>query len=102
MLPLSPTAGRLITMEVEFAMKVEVKEEGLELSGQGSMKMTGTYSLSGSSYTLTPIEAEGTGTWSRKGNSLTLTSNDGTTIVFKKKLSLISSLSRRSMNCTTA
>ena len=29
-----------------------------------------------------PIE---TGTWSRKGNSLTLISDDGTTIVFKKK-----------------
>ncbi len=88
------------TMEVEFAMKVEVKEEGLELSGQGSMKMTGTYSLSGSSYTLTPMEAEGTGifkedpfgptdeetgTWSRKGNTLTLISDAGHVIVFKKK-----------------
>ena len=43
-----------------------------------------------------------TGIWSRNDNTLTLTSDDGTTIVFKKKLSLISSLSRRSMNCTTA
>ena len=89
------------TMEMEFAMKFEVKEEGLELSGQGSMKMTGTYSLSDSNYTLTHIEVEGTGifkedppfgptdedtgTWSRKGNTLTLISDDGTTIVFKKK-----------------
>ena len=89
-------------MEVEFAMKFEAKEEGLELSGQGSMKMTGTYTLSGSNYTLTPIEVEGTGifkedvepigatdddtgTWSRKGNTLTLYSDDGSTVVFKKK-----------------
>ncbi len=74
----------------------------MELSGQGSMKMTGTYTLSGSNYTLTPIKVEGTGifeedvepvgptdedtgTWSRKGNTLTLISDDGSTIVFKKK-----------------
>ena len=89
-------------MEVEIAMKFEAKEEGLELSGQGSMKMTGTYSLSGSNYTLTPTRVEGTGifkdevvpvgptdedtgTWTRKGNTLTLNSDNGTTIVFKKK-----------------
>ncbi|MDE0184770.1 MAG: hypothetical protein OXP71_04865 [Candidatus Poribacteria bacterium] len=90
------------TMEVEIAMKFEAKEEGLELSGQGSVKMTGTYTLSGSNYTLTPIEVEGTGifkeevepvgatdedagTWSRSVNTLTLISEDGFTIVFKKK-----------------
>lgn len=89
-------------MEVELAMKFEAKQEGSELSGQGSMKMTGTYTLSGSNYTLTPIEVEGTGifkedvepigatdedtgTWSRKGNALTLNSDDGSTVVFKKK-----------------
>ena len=83
-------------------MKFEAKEEGLELSRQGSMKMTGTYTLSGSNYTLTPIEVEGTGifkedvepigatdedtgTWSRKGNTLTLNSDDGTGIFFNKE-----------------
>ena len=71
-----------------------------------SLEGMGTYSLSGSNYTMTskekhhfsvpeePIDSdpegtienhEDTGTWSRKGNSLTLTSDDGTTIVFKKK-----------------
>ena len=90
------------TMEAEFGMKFEVKEEGLEFSGQGSTKMMGTYSLSGSTYTLTPTEVEGTGffegevepigptdentgTWSRAGNTLTLTSDDGEVIVLKKK-----------------
>ena len=90
------------TMDVEIAMNFEAKEEGLELSGQGSIKMTGTYSLSGSNYTLIPTGVEGTGlfkeevepvgptdedtgTWSRKGNTLTLISDDGATIVFQKK-----------------
>lgn len=90
------------TMEVEIAMKFEAKEEGLELSGQGSAKMTGTNFLSGSNYTLTPTRVEGTGifkdevvpvgptdedtgTWSRSGNTLTLNSDDGITVVLKKK-----------------
>ncbi len=95
------------TMEMEFGMKFEVKEQGLDVSGEGSMKMTGTYVLSGSSFTLTPTEVEGTGlfegevgevgtvgptdedtgTWSRQGNTLTLNtaSDDGGTIVLKKK-----------------
>lgn len=90
------------TMEAEIAIKFEAKQEGLELSGQGSMKMTRTYTLSGSNYILTPIEVErtgifkedvepigatdeDTGTWSRKGNTLTLYSDDGSTVVFKKK-----------------
>ena len=90
------------TMEMELGMKFEVKEQGLEFSGQGSMKIMGTYSLSGSNYTLTSTEVEGTGlfegeaaligstdedtgTWSRSGNTLTLNSDDGTTVVFKKK-----------------
>ena len=42
------------TMETEFAMKFEVKEEGFEFSGEGSIKVMGTYTLSGSNYTLTP------------------------------------------------
>ena len=90
------------TMEAELGIKFEVKEEGLAISGQVSMKIMGTYSLSGSNYTLTPTEVEGTGlfegdvepigptdedtgTWSRSGNTLTLNSDDGSTIVFKKK-----------------
>ena len=90
------------TMEAELGMKFEVSEQGFEFSGEGSMKMTGTYSLSGSNYTLTPTNVEGTGlfeedvelvgptdddtgTWSRSGNTLTLNSDDGSTIVFKKK-----------------
>ena len=90
------------TMEAEFGMKFEVKEQGLAFSGEGSMKITGTYSLSGSNYTLTPTEVEGTGllagevepvgltdedtgTWSRSGNTLTLNSDDGSTIGFKKE-----------------
>ncbi len=90
------------TMEMEFGIKIEVKEEGLEISGKGSINITGTYSLSGSNYTLTPIEVEGTGlfeeeiepvgptdedtgTWSRTRDTLTLNSDDGSTIVFKKK-----------------
>ena len=90
------------TMDVEFGMKFEVKEQGLAVSGEGSMKITGTYVLSGSNYTLTPTNVEGTGllegdvepigptdegtgTWSRSGNTLTLNDDDGTTMVFKKK-----------------
>ena len=90
------------TMEVEFGMKFEVKEQGFAISGEGSMKITGTYSLTGDNYTLTPTNVEGTGlfegdvdpvgptdddtgTWSRSGNTLTLNSDDGSTIVFKRK-----------------
>ena len=90
------------TFETGFAIKIEVNEDGLELSGEGQIKWTGTYSLSGSNYTLTPTGAEGTGlfkedvepvgptdkdtgTWSRTGNTLTLISDDGAIIVFKKK-----------------
>ena len=90
------------TMAAEFGMKFKVSEQGLAISGEGSMKITGTYSLSGSTYTLTPTKVEGTGlfegdvepvgptdedtgTWSRAGNTLTLNSDDGSTIVFKKK-----------------
>ena len=90
------------TMEVEFGMKFALEEQGLAFSGEGSMKITGTYSLSSDSYTLTPTNVEGTGlfegdvepvgptdedtgTWSRSGNTLTLNSDDGSTIVFKKK-----------------
>ena len=42
-------------------MKFAVEEQGLAFSGEGSMKITGTYSLSSDSYTLTPTNVEGTG-----------------------------------------
>ena len=90
------------TMEGELGIEFEVKGQGLAFSGEGSIKMMGTYTLSGDSYTSTPTEVEGTGffegkvgivgptdadtgTWSRKGNTLTLNSEDGSTTVFKKK-----------------
>ena len=84
------------TMEAEIGLKIEAKEGSSEISANISTKATGTYSLSGSNYTLT-ITTEGeetgffgdteedTGTWSRKGSTLTLNSDDGETIVFKKK-----------------
>ena len=84
------------TMDAEFAVKLEVKEGDTEFSVQSSVKVMGTYSLSGSNYTLT-ITTEGeattffggadedTGTWSRTGDTLTINSDDGNTIVFKKK-----------------
>ena len=85
------------TMEAEVRVKIEGGEGGTEITATISQNATGTYSLSGSSYTLTleitinlfgeaETETEvDTGTWSRKGNTLTLSSDDGTTIVFKKK-----------------
>ena len=84
------------TMEAELTVKIEAKEGGTEFSLQSSVKLMGTYSLSGSNYTLT-ITTEGeettffggtdedTGTWSRSGNTLTLNSDDGEVIVFKRK-----------------
>ena len=67
-----------------------------------SIEGSGTYSLSGSNFTITVTEVTGdfetetvdievdfediaSGTWSRKGNTLTLTADDGTTLGFKKK-----------------
>ena len=90
------------TMEADFGVKAEVKEQGIEFSVQGSLKIMGTYSLSGSNYTLTftkvvetgilegaepPIDSSDadTGTWAREGNTLTLNSDEDGTIVFKKK-----------------
>ena len=66
------------------------------LEGLGTIKTMGTYSLSGSNYTVSGFDFsitaeeetgsdEDTGTWSREGNTLTITSNDGTVIVLKKK-----------------
>lgn len=90
------------TIEIEVAVKIEAKEGDSEISAQGSIKMAGNYSLSGSNYTLTLTRVEGTGifedigsvnltadtttgTWSRKGNTLTLINDDGTITIFKKK-----------------
>ena len=76
------------------AVKLESEGGGSEISIESSVKPTGTYSLSGFNYTLTTTtgseglglgELDDTGTWSRSGNTLTLNSDDGTTIVFKKK-----------------
>ena len=67
-----------------------------------SIEGMGTYTLAGSSYSLTVTEVTGdvetdaieleldfeeivSGTWSRNGNTLTLTGDDGTTLSFKKK-----------------
>ena len=83
------------TMESELSVKIEAKEGGSEISANISTQATGNYSLSGSNYILTITTEEGasffggtdedTGTWSRSGNTLTLNSDDGTTIVFKRK-----------------
>ena len=73
--------------------KLTEEEGGSELVLTVSNKITGTYSLSASNYTLTmkgtlfldEVDEVDTGTWSRKGSTLTLNSDDGETIVFKKK-----------------
>ena len=81
------------TFEAEMGFKIEDKAGGSESIITISDKITGTYSLSGSNYTLTmkgtlffeKVDDVDTGTWSRKGNTLTLNSDGGGTIVFKKK-----------------
>ena len=84
------------TLDAEISIKIEATEGGIRnCSVTSSIKITGTYSLSGSNYTLTMegeetgffwrYTEEDTGTWSRKGSTLTLNSDDGETIVFKKK-----------------
>ena len=85
------------TIEAEIRVKIEGGQGGTEITATLSQTATGTYSLSGSSYTLTleitynlfggtETETEvDTGIWSREGNTLTLTSDDGEVIVFKKQ-----------------
>ena len=79
------------TLEAEIGFKLGNQEGGSEIAITSSSKITGTYSLSGSNYTLTlegiPIASlkENTGAWSREGNTLTLNSDNGDSIVFKKK-----------------
>ena len=88
------------TMEGVLALKFEAKQQGLEISGKGSIKDTGTYSLSDSNYTITARReatgvfeildggmVEDTGTWSRNRDTLTLHSDedDDEVFVYKKK-----------------
>ncbi|RKU13592.1 hypothetical protein C6502_04305 [Candidatus Poribacteria bacterium] len=78
------------TLEAEISFKLGNQGEDSPIAITSSNKTTGTYSLSGSNYTLTleeiPIASlkENTGTWSREGNTLTLNSDDGETITFNK------------------
>ena len=88
-------------MGFEVSMQIETKVTGLDFSGGGSIIATGTYTLSGSNYTLTITNEEGTGifreekgffgadsatgTWYREGNTLTLNSDEGGGMVLKKK-----------------
>ena len=97
------------TFEMEFAFSYEAEEDGVQVEDINSMKIMGTYSLSGSNYTLTrekttvsgglftialilgtfdteEDEADiETGTWSRKGDTLTLTRENDTVSVYKRK-----------------
>ena len=85
------------TLEMENKVKIEGGAGGSEITATILQSATGTYSLSGSSFTLT-LEItinflgetetqtdEDAGTWLRAGNTLTLTSDDGEVIAFKKK-----------------
>ncbi len=79
------------TLEAEISFKLGNQGGDSAIAITSSTKTTGTYVLSGSSYTLTlediPINAlkESTGAWYRAGNTLTLNSDNGSTIVLKKK-----------------
>ena len=79
------------TLEAEIGFKIGNQGGDSAITITSSSKITGTYSLSGSSYTLTleeiPILSlkESTGTWSREGNTLTLNSDNGGSIAFKKQ-----------------
>ena len=79
------------TLEAEISFKIGNQGADSAFAITSSSKTTGTYSLSGSDYTLTLEEApiaslkESTGTWSREGNTLTLNSDNGNVIGFKKK-----------------
>ena len=79
------------TLEAEISFKIGNQGGDSAFAITSSSKTTGTYSLSGSNYTLTLEEApiaslkESTGTWSREGDTLTLNSDNGGSIAFKKK-----------------
>ena len=79
------------TLEAEIGFKLGNQGGDSAFAITSSIKTIGTYSLSGSNYTLTlqeiPIASlkESTGTWSREGNILTLNSDNSGSITFKKK-----------------
>ncbi len=79
------------TLEAEISFKLGNQGGDSAIAITSSTKTTGTYSLSGSNYTLTlqeiPIASlkESTGTWSRAGNILTLIGDNGRSISFKQK-----------------
>ncbi len=79
------------TLEAEISFKIGNQGGDSAFAITSSSKTTGTYSLSGSNYTLTleeiPIASlkESTGTWSREGDILTLNSDNGGSITFKKQ-----------------
>ena len=79
------------TLEAEISFRIGNQGGDSAIAITSSTKTTGTYSLSGSNYTLTleeiPIASlkESTGAWSRQGNTLTLNSDNGGSLAFKKK-----------------
>ena len=79
------------TLEAEIGFRLGNQESDSAIALTSSIKTMGTYSLSGSNYTLTlaeiPIASlkESTGTWLREGNTLTLNSDSGNSIAFNKK-----------------
>ena len=88
----SPILTNKFTFHDDGTWNSEMAIEGLP-----AIKGMGTYSLSGSNYTISGFNfsntvtdsglgpAEDAGTWSREGNTLTVTSSDGTVVVLKKK-----------------
>ena len=79
------------TLEAEIGFRLGNQGGDSAIALTSTIKTAGTYSLSGSNYTLTlediPIASlkESTGTWNREGNTLTLNSNNGDNIAFKQK-----------------
>ena len=79
------------TLEAEISFQIGNQGGNSAFAITSSSKTTGTYSLSGSNYTLTleeiPIASlkESTGTWSRAGDILTLNSDNAGSITFEKK-----------------
>lgn len=78
------------TLEAEISFRLGAQDSDSAIALTSSIRTAGTYSLSGSNYTLTleeiPIGSlkESTGTWSREGNTLTLNSDNDDNIAFKK------------------
>ena len=83
-------AGDLATLLLGLFgdLQVTYRNDGTWLMEHDLGSVSGTYSLSESSYTI-KTTSEGTtevetGTWSRKGNTLVQTSSDGAIITWKK------------------